>query len=161
MTAFIVVFTHMRHRHALTLVGALPFKTDFVYGVVGYGAENSDEPDWTTFGSVAQSSKAPACLAANVSGEFDTAQFGDNVAYGGSMLCFPSSLPMYARLWGSLTATGDICGDLGCKSGAGSIAALMMGRNVIAIDKNEYMVQLPILIICLFLLDNLYIQNIQ
>ena len=132
-----------------------------MYGVVGYGAENSDEPDWTTFGPLAQSSKAPACLGTNLFGGFDTAKFGDKVAYGGSMLCFPSSLPMYARLWGSLTSTGDICGDLGCKTGAGSIAALMRGRNAIAIDKNEAQVQLPILIICLNLLDNLYIQNIQ
>jgi hypothetical protein len=132
-----------------------------VYGVVGYGAENSDEPDWTTFGPLAQSSKAPACLGANLLGEFDTAQFGDSVAYGGSMLCFPSSMSMYARLWGSLTTSGDICGDLGCSTGAGAITALMMGRNAIAIDKNEYRVRLPILIICLSCLDNLHIQNIQ
>ena len=134
------------------LAGKLPFKSDIIYGVVGYGAANGEEPEWDLFGSVL-SEKAPDALGDNVNGKFNFELFGQTAAYKGSVLCFPllprksrkdevannyeASLALYGRIWMATSAVGDTVGDFGCGSGSGAIAALLMGRNVIAIDKDR------------------------
>ena len=45
-----------------------------------------------------------------------------------------ASLCVYTRMWSMLTTKGDKCGDLLSGSGTGTLAALLMERNCLAID---------------------------
>jgi hypothetical protein len=135
------------------LCAGRPFATDFIHGVVAYGAQDGELLDLSNFGIV-KSEIVPGALGkANVSGTFT---HGDDCAYLGRVIAAPlisnrskfgghsnkweASLTFYSRLWNALSKPGDLVGDLLCGSGAGAVAALLSGRNCIAIDNNQQQV---------------------
>jgi hypothetical protein len=127
-----------------------PFKTDVINGVLAYGVKGGNELDMSSFG-IPKSDLVPEALGGpeGVAGSFT---FGDDRAYLGSMLAAPvlanrskfktksnkleASLSLYARIWNGLSNQGDQVGDMCCGSGAGAIAAMLLGRNCLAVDNN-------------------------
>ena len=109
------------------------FAEDFIYGVIGFGTSGGNLLDFSTFGGFGED--IPNMLERNV----DVHCL--NGSYKGQLLAGSNgkdmdALSMYSRLWGILTSADDKCGDLMSGGGAGTIAAVLMGRAVLAIDND-------------------------
>jgi hypothetical protein len=115
------------------LTVGLLFAEDFTRGVIGYGASGGNALDMTTFGGFGED--IPNFLEQLV----DVNSL--NGSYKGQLLAGlkgkdMDAVSVYARLWGILTRDEDKCGDFLTGGGAGTVAALLMGRSVLAIDRD-------------------------
>jgi DNA modification methylase len=121
---------------------------------VGYGNKKDQVPSFEMFGCASE--LVPDTIGGDhVQGKFDTALYGMKT-YTGSVFAEPmlpnrtkledcsnkyeASLTLYDRIWNVTSNLGDWVGDLCSGSGAGSIAALLKGRNVMAFDKDKMQV---------------------
>ena len=107
--------------------------------------------NWESFGRI-PFEHVPAALGTHIHGTYNPVD-GNPGAYLGSVLVAPlnanrshhngaknkleASLPLYSRLWNATSKRGDNVGDFFSGSGSGTIAALISGRNVINIDRNQ------------------------
>ncbi len=101
-----------------------------MYGVIGYGTADGHDLAYQKFGATGQD------IPRLFKDDFKSGDFHGQLLAGTIGVEMEAGLALYARLVGFLSMPEDIFGDLMGGSGTGTLAALLMERNVVYVDND-------------------------